>query len=266
MWKEIWEDLYGRPLFLCTIFLAAGVTAGRVFPQLLSFYPASLYLLSGFLVLAVVALVSKSFPRHYFLPVFIIIFFILGIFNFQRVFQVPGEDISNYVSPYITVEGIVWEEPRRDNNRVTFDLKCLGIQTSEGKEKVSGKARVSLYSGGEKFSYGDRVEVSGKLSLPPQKRNPGGFDYRFHLLTREVTALLRAGGPHQVQLIGSGEGNYLIAKSYQLKKEITNLLEENLSSREASLLKGIMLGAREEMPGELEESYRRAGMAQVLPT
>ncbi len=264
MWKEIWEDLYGRPLFLCTIFLAAGVAASRVFPQLLSFYPASLYLLSGFLVLAVVALVSKSFPRHYFLPVFLIIFFILGIFNFQRVFQVPGEDISNYVSPHIIVEGIVWEEPRRDNNRVTFDLKCLGIQTSEGGEKVSGKARVSLYGGGEKFSYGDRVEVSGKLSLPPQKRNPGGFDYRFHLLTREVTVLLRAGGPHQVQLIGSGEGNYLIAKSYQLKKEITNLLEENLSSREASLLKGIMLGAREEMPGELEESYRRAGMAHLL--
>ena len=264
MWKEMMQEaLSKRPLFFWVFFLVMGTACGKLyfnnFQEYLSLY--LIFIITG-LIFLLTLILYRRFPEYLYTGA-LVFFFFLGLFNFQRAIFLPPGDISNFAGSQVALEGIVWEEPLIDKNRTVFDLKVLDINDSSIQERTTGKVRVTLYGQGE-LDYGDRVELRGDLKVPPGERNPGGFDYGFHLLTRGVTATMQVRDFHQVEVLSVGEGNWFISQSLTLKNQILDIIEKNLPSEEGSLLAGIILGAREELSPRLEESFRRAGMAHVL--
>ncbi len=264
MWKEMMQEaLSKRPLFFWVLFLVMGTACGKLyfnnFQEYLSLY--LIFIITG-LIFLLTLILYRRFPEYFYTGA-LVFFFFLGLFNFQRAIFLPPGDISNFAGSQVALEGIVWEEPLIDKNRTVFDLKVLDINDSSIQERTTGKVRVTLYGQGE-LDYGDRVELRGDLKVPPGERNPGGFDYGFHLLTRGVTATMQVRDFHQVEVLSVGEGNWFISQSLTLKNQILDIIEKNLPSEEGSLLAGIILGAREELSPRLEESFRRAGMAHVL--
>ena len=276
MWLVLWDEAEKRPLILCAFFFIVGTALGK------KFWEINPLLLFSFAFLALfTALLFFSFrPSSSRLLFSVLLFFLFAaIMNFYRCVNVSQSEISNFTGSNLSITGIVWDQPVVNGTRTSFDLKVqevegpAGILKAEGaglenvtgeavSQNVSGKVRVTLYGSGE-LNYGDRVRVRGELELPPGRRNPGGFDYRFYLLTRGVSSTLRTEF-RQVQWLEGGGGNPLVFYSLSLRRNLLRKIEEALPPKEAALFGGILLGDRDGIPQAMQQNFQRAGLAHLL--
>ncbi len=114
-----------------------------------------------------------------------------------------------------------------------------------------------------KFQYGDRLLISGLLSKPKNFADAGGkiFDYQGYLAKEGIYYQISR---PKVTLMGSGHGNFVVAKLFALKhaflKNIGNLIPEP----HASLLGGLVVGAKRSLGKNLLEDFRHAGVIHVV--
>ena len=130
---------------------------------------------------------------------------------------------------------------------------------------VTGRLQVRLNSGIEAGGYGDRVLVSGRLRSPQPARNPGGFDARTYYASRGVYALMsvRNAAGYRVTL-RNRSFTWQTAVIDPLRHSIDRSIDRTMRGESAALLKGILLGARRQLPEDLIDTFRTIGLAHIL--
>ena len=123
----------------------------------------------------------------------------------------------------------------------------------EEKEVLRGGA-VEVYSGDMRVGVGDRVRFSGEIERPEVGED--GFDYGRYLLTRRVSGIMYAGGVWPVDEERGTVG--------QMHRATDLSLGHGLRPREASVVRGMVLGDPSRIPEDLEEAFRRSGVMHVL--
>ena len=123
----------------------------------------------------------------------------------------------------------------------------------EEKEVLRGGA-VEVYSGDMRVGVGDRVNFAGELERP--EIGEDGFDYGRYLLTKRVSGIVYAGG-----VWPADEGRGTIG---QMHRATDLALGHGLRPREASVVRGMVLGDPSRIPEELEAAFRRSGVMHVL--
>ena len=138
---------------------------------------------------------------------------------------------------------------------------------------------------------GKRVLLSGQLSYPDTARNPGGFDYRLHLLTKNIRVILTCALPGDFAVAGAagpaGSAGSAAADSMAVTAAGAAAQRENplwgalsflarakaafaenvrgvLPPEEAALFMGMMFGDKEELDEETYELFKRHGVAHIL--
>ncbi|MDE2845158.1 MAG: DNA internalization-related competence protein ComEC/Rec2 [Gemmatimonadota bacterium] len=130
---------------------------------------------------------------------------------------------------------------------------------------ATGRLQVRLTSGIDPGGYGDRVLVTGRLRSPQPARNPGGFDARTYYASRGVHALMSV----------RDEAGYRVTRrntsfTWQtgvidpLRNSIDRSIDRTMRGDSAALLKGILLGARRQLPEDLLDTFRTIGLAHIL--
>ena len=130
---------------------------------------------------------------------------------------------------------------------------------------ATGRLQVRLTSGIDPGRYGDRVLVTGRLRSPQPARNPGGFDARTYYASRGVHALMSV----------RDEAGYRVTRrnasfTWQtgvidpLRNSIDRSIDQTMRGDSAALLKGILLGARRQLPEDLLDTFRTIGLAHIL--
>ncbi|MBI4725796.1 DNA internalization-related competence protein ComEC/Rec2 [candidate division TA06 bacterium] len=110
--------------------------------------------------------------------------------------------------------------------------------------------------------YGELLLVQGSFSLLPQKRNPGGFDYRAYLDRSEVRGALNL---EHVKLLQTGRGDWLTSKVViPARQYIRSLADKFLQGDEAALLLGLTLGERSGLSARVQEAFSNTGTTHVL--
>lgn len=136
---------------------------------------------------------------------------------------------------------------------------------SGGMAPATGRLQVRLNGGIDPGRYGDRVLVSGRLRSPQPTRNPGGFDARTYYTSRGVHALMSV----------RDESGYRVTRrntsfTWQtgvidpLRNSIDRSIDQTMRGDSAALLKGILLGARRQLPEDLLQTFRAIGLAHIL--
>jgi competence protein ComEC len=101
---------------------------------------------------------------------------------------------------------------------------------------------------------GDRVRVDGEISLP--KPGEDGFDYALYLSTKRISGIIEATGvwplDEHLGWIGRVHRRTDVALGYGLRP------------REASVVRGMVLGDRSLIPTDLELAFRRSGITHIL--
>jgi competence protein ComEC len=115
------------------------------------------------------------------------------------------------------------------------------------------------------LSYGESVEIDGKIQAPPPAMNPGQFDYAHYLRTKGVAYVIYAGPGkwHPLRNAGS-RGSIFLRWANGLKRKADNTLYRYLPYPENALLDGILLGERASLPDEMVQSFFLTGTIHIL--
>ena len=154
---------------------------------------------------------------------------------------------------------------RRTSRNARPRVGSGGMTPGGGMAPATGRLQVRLTSGIDPGRYGDRVLVSGRLRSPQPARNPGGFDARTYYTSRGIDALMSV----------RDEAGYRVTRrntsfTWQtgvidpLRNSIDRSIDQTMRGDSAALLKGILLGARRQLPEDLLDTFRTIGLAHIL--
>jgi competence protein ComEC len=200
--------------------------------------------------------------------VLLALFVALGALRYQSYTQLlPFNHIANHAQLFArsTVRGRIAEEVERDGERTRFVLALEQVETDSVLYEVCGRVLVTLRSGYLRADYGDRVQITGHLRRPARARNPGAFDYRRYLVGENIHAVLSARSMSAVAGVESLAGAWpMEVVVLPLRRYIRAAIGSNLEGAAAGLLLGVLLGEKRQVPTEVRDQFRSAGLAHAL--
>lgn len=162
------------------------------------------------------------------------------------------------------VTGRVVEEPRVKSGGVSVILSGAKM-TFDGKTyAVPGKLWLRYTpreagTGGVP-EPGQTVRAQARVTLPPEKRNPGGFDFRAYLLREGAYMAAYAYQPWEISgRPSSGPLDWIRESRKALSRRMDSLFGKN-----APLIRGMLIGDRQDISEEDQISFRRSGISHLL--
>lgn len=112
----------------------------------------------------------------------------------------------------------------------------------------------------EDISFGDRVSVTGRARPFEKAGNPGGYDA---WEAYSAKGLYYQMFPERIELLEKGHS--FIPKFLMVFKErLSGVYQKLLNEREAGMICGMMLGDKQNMPGDLKELYQSQGIGHLF--
>lgn len=238
------------------LFFGAGVFAGLYLPMSL------LWVAAAVLAALLILLLYKS-GRSVYAGVMIFSFF-LGLMR-CAVTAHPALPPAGEYRICGTVSGV--SDVREEDGRVAVYLKNVTLCGETGKtyrlrrvywtywlEDDADIAAAVLPLDGQEAAF------NGRLYHPSRRTNPHGFDFRLYLLQKGAVA--GVSGNDGLALSPEGQSDHK-SVLIRIRRAIGNRLAL-LLGEDASLSTAMLLGDRRDMPEDMAESFREAGVAHVL--
>lgn len=193
----------------------------------------------------------------------IIIFLVILIVAFAQIKYYEGIFENKYKNikgdDEISIIGTIVSDPQEKEYKTKYILK---IDTINSNKKYKN-TKVILYTKKEKetLKYGDKIELVGNFKLAQERRNPGGFDYRFYLKTKKIYGIVKTKNTKKLK-----ENNANIISMIANKKAnvIKNQSKKLLKNKEACLLIGLLIGDTDEIDEETKEDFRNSNLTHML--
>jgi len=212
----------------------------------------------------------------------------LGIVRHSFVFHTPANIfLEDSVGASIELQGLIVVEPdvRENSVRLTvspdtshFFILDHDVTQSTNFTKSTGftgaknerpgtflkNDKILVVMGLEEhFSYGDVVSLSGTLQKPKNFETDTGreFDYISYLQKDGIRYQMYI---PKIQRISQGQGNMLKSALFHVKRVFVESLGSVLPEPHASLAAGVLLGAKNSLGKELEDSFRKSGLIHIV--
>jgi len=155
------------------------------------------------------------------------------------------------VGQTVTLVGQIMSAPEPRENNIMLEVK-----TTTDKILVS----VNRY---DVVSYGDVVEVSGKLSQPESFVTDLGrtFDYPGYLKAKGIEYRISFA---QVKVLEPAKSNWFLSGLFNFKTEFMENVTEHIPDPAAALGGGLLLGIKQALGEELENAFRRTGIIHIV--
>ena len=257
--RAIGELLFNRFILVITLAYILGIAGGKLWQS--SSY--AVYL-PGILILLVVFTAVRFRFIDCFKAVLILAAFTAGGAAFIFAQQPPAGGVLNYTGEPVYVEGTVDDEPIFYSDNVSYRLKVHSVETADGRFSVPGTILVRVYGdSAETYWFGEKLRVRGVIIEPKGLRNPGGFDYRYHLKSQGIDALIYPKAS-MVESLGRGELSRPVETALRLRTSLVKVIENSLPSPSDSLLTAILFGQRQRLPEQVADNFRRAGAGHLM--
>ena len=221
-----------------------------------------LWVLTAFLMIPLFALYRKRYLTAS--SVLIVLSFIsIGFLRYEAA-MIPPYGIQEVLYKDVKVQGTVVKSQKTRNKGSSLIVTGDASLISDPSISMTGKIEIRSWEEVFPQKYGDVVEIEGRLSRPRLPRNPGAFDYRKYLMRQGIFANITLNDISDVQIVGVG-GSAFLRWVKGLRRKIEGIADETMPSKEnASILKGITLGAREELPEDTYQAFLRVGASHIL--
>ncbi len=238
-------------LDLWAITVAAGILAGTLAPPF-----AVVLIVASAVVSAGALLWSDLVPEEWRMMAILALLFMVcgvGVAFLHASAPDPLAEFAALEPGEVTIVGKVSTPPAETGYGYRADVRVESLYY-EGDEVLRGGG-VEVYSFDMTgVGVGDRVEGYGEITPPPPAED--GFDYGRYLSTKGVSAVVEATG---VSLHGQNAGWI-----GQVHRRTDTALSYGLRPQEASIVRGMVLGDRSEIPEELDEAFQKSGITHVL--
>jgi competence protein ComEC len=266
---------YGKkyPALFTVLPLMAGIIISYFSGINLSVFSGWFFVTILLVFAAFIIAVYKMFPKgELYLIIYIFLVALFGLFSFQyRFYKTEASNISFYTgvnkSSKITLKAIVSEPPEVTDERVRILLDVIAADNSSCTGVVFATVYKNKFSDDrlERLTYGDVVELKGKLESLPGERNPGEFDYGKYLKMHGIDAVFTAFGYENISITGREEPNIFRAKViYPVKEYSIKVIDSLVGGSEGEYLKGLLVGERSNIPRQVKENFINAGVAHII--
>ncbi len=177
----------------------------------------------------------------------------------------PANDVSVFAeaSREILLFGKISDAVERRGSRYRFPFQTQRVKIDTGWAATRGTVLVSTDSLDD-VEIGETLLLRGFLRLADASRNPGAFDYRAYLQAQDVSALFRC--KDWAPLWREKPNEWLawrqaIARS---KVWIETRLAGFSHGQNLALLRGLLIGERDEISKEITDAFARTGLVHIL--
>lgn len=159
----------------------------------------------------------------------------------------------------IKVEAIVISNVKEKEYKDEYIIK---VKTINSNKKYNGThLKLSIKNNKNKLEYGDKIKFKGEFEEPEVQRNYGGFDYKEYLKTGKIYGLVTA---NKIEKVEKGKYNKLLIVINKINQNIVNNSNKILEKEEANLLTGILIGNKDNLSKDVQESFRNSNLSHML--
>ena len=244
---------------LCASFLAGIASA--------SFFNFSLFFIVSLLILSI-SLIGVFWGRT--APAtlgFCLVFLILGILRFQSfesgILKARVQDFSGRKASVI---GRIISEPDKRPTYTNLKVRIIEASVFDKNSSVpkdagvlSGSVALAMAGNYPEFFYGDKIKLEGKLQLPEQIDS---FNWPGYLAKEGVSWQISY---PKIEFLGNEKSwqENIFFNILSFKKKIEEPIHKNISSKEASLLSGLLFGDLSLMSKEFKQKMSIAGLSHI---
>jgi competence protein ComEC len=169
----------------------------------------------------------------------------------------PADHVARLgMPPAAHVEGRLAEEPTRwaiDRTRLLLDVERV-----DGVPR-SGLVQVTAYGEAPPLAEGQRLGLEARLHPALGFRNPGTFDLATHLARDDIFVVATARA-ERITPLAPAEPPW----HSRVKRRALDAMAATLPPVSAALLGGLLLGERVDLPPDVNDAFRRAGVYHIL--
>lgn len=180
--------------------------------------------------------------------IFIVLFFIamsLGIFRYE-IKDSKDFSLDKNVGSRILLQGVIGDEPDERENYTRLILN-------------TDKARILLTANRyPEFHYGDEVRVNGVLKKP---KNISDFDWQSYLSKDDIYYEMFY---PNIEKIGENKGSLVKRFLFKAKEKYLNALARVIPEPHSAFMAGLTVGAKQSIPKDLQEDFRKTGIIHVV--
>lgn len=236
---------------------------------LVGYFTDQIVVVAALLLIATIFLLYKKVISNKF-SIFLYIIFMFAIFNCN--FQIKDSDNLSQIAPQqATITARVTSIPTTNNEDKTkfYALVKKAQYSYSTRVNVNSKTLVTLFgnqSDFKKLEIGDIIELTGKLSLPKQAKNPSQFDYMNYLKNFDTFTVFYADKNSQ-KLISKANTPYwkFLQNINRTRNKIIEEHAQNIKSPNIELLGGIVFGDDAVNPPDyVKKSFINSGLLHIL--
>ena len=252
-----------RPFLWPAVSFAVGIISGRFFslPQTLIFV----------LLLSLLPFLWFLRGKAFFLPLFLLSLWGIGVLRIQEVSKLPPHHIAYFArGEWVSLEGRVVSLPelKQKGKREISSLVLEAENLIWGHRffETTGKVQVFLFNPSQQAPYGGRIRIRGKLNRPRIPQNPGEFNYQKYLAEQGIFAVFEGYGPRALRILDpktalSGGPMVLIQK---LRDLCAHRLDALFPLPVNALLKALLLGIRKDLPEGFRDDFIKTGTTHLI--
>ncbi len=258
-----------HPLIKFALFFAVGIVSIR----LINVDQLILIICLGILIFISAALLFTKFEFKHVLQAWMLSLTVIIIGHVYAGFFESKNDRYPFHSEKISdavVKGEIVDIKLPQDDSFSFILKIDSIMTEGKVFRVSTKLlckfnvesdTVKTYLLNE-LHIGNQIVTAGDIYKPRNKRNPGEFDYREYLLTKNITATMNISDAKIILV--DDQTNIFDDLIYKARLVIDKKIHQFHSAEAAALLRGLLLADRSEIDFDTRENFVNAGVVHVL--
>jgi len=188
----------------------------------------------------------------------------LGVLRFEISEINQGSDVlNNLINQNVALLGVVIDEPDERENNTKIVVKVNQFMNNQKQTPIESKVLVTV-DHYPNWNYGDELLLTGIIKKPQNFSNDNGgriFDYISYLSKDEIFYLMFY---PQTEFVSSGKGNFIKEKLFTFKKAFLSNISEVIAEPEASLLGGLVVGAKQSLGEDLLDDFRKTGIIHIV--
>ena len=197
-------------------------------------------------------------------PVILAAALVLGAWRGE---MAPEPSLPAVPSGPTAVTVMVSDAPAASGGRVRFRGTVVD-DTTEGYGSVPVGAGLLVYTlpppdlvaarPSPHLRYGDTVRLSGQLERP---KPIGDFDYAAWLESQGISGVVWA---REIETVDTGGEKWAAAILHRIRGSLASSLQRAIPAPESGLAQALLLGVRSELPRDVKDAFRDAGMSHLL--
>ncbi len=218
-----------------------------------------------FIIIIAITLIKKTKLNKYIKLLIsnkkLILMIIILLLSFTYILVLEKSFKTKYknIQTEIKVEGIIVSNVKEKEYKNEYIIKVKSINLN--KKYNNTHLKLSIKNNKNKLEYGDKIIFTGEFQEPEIQRNYGGFNYKQYLKTQKIYGLVTT---NKIEKVEKGKYNKLLILINKLNQKIVNNANEILEKEEASLLTGILIGNKENLSKDMQESFRNSNLSHML--